>query len=31
LATDENTGIVGDAADLRRRGRLFGENDKALP
>jgi hypothetical protein len=31
LATDENTGIVGDAKDLDRRARIFGANDKALP
>lgn len=31
LASDENTGIVGDANDLNRRARIFGRNNKALP
>jgi len=31
LATDEHTGIVGDAADLQRRRAIFGKNSKALP
>jgi hypothetical protein len=31
LATDKNTGIVGDTLDLRRRRNIFGNNAKTLP
>lgn len=31
LASEANTGIVGDDKDLRRRRAVFGENTKPLP
>ena len=31
LASEANTGIVGDEKDLRRRKAVFGENTKPLP
>jgi magnesium-transporting ATPase (P-type) len=31
LASDENTGIVGDPNDIKRRSAIYGKNSKALP
>lgn len=31
LATEADTGIIGDTRDLQRRKKYFGSNDKPLP
>jgi hypothetical protein len=31
LATEADTGIIGDTRDLTRRTKYFGSNDKPLP
>jgi len=31
LASEKNTGIVGDEKDLKRRKKVFGENIKPTP
>jgi hypothetical protein len=31
LATEAETGIIGDDSDLRRRTKFFGKNTKPLP
>lgn len=31
LASDENTGIIGDDKDIKRRSKVFGKNIKPLP
>merc|ERR1712151_255072 len=31
LATDAETGIIGDVKDINRRKKFFGENERSLP
>jgi len=31
LASDDNTGIIGDDKDIKRRSKVFGKNTKPLP